>query len=345
LRIFSYRNKRRAKILLAVLAAVILLVLLFCIARLIYLQRFLVYSQDGVKLDYKQNLQAQGTTPEPPDPNEYPVEIRKPDDSMAVSGPIDDSPKQMKGYYVTTTMMQNLTKVTEAVAELEEQPRYMLFEMKSIFGNFYYASSYFGKYTANVDISVVSALRQQLKDQNTYLIAKVPALSDNNFALDNQRCGLPLSSGALWMDENGCYWLDPMDEEVQNYLIAIASELSEEGFDEVVFDGFAIPDSGKIVYDDAMTREEYTAQAAKAIAYALDGLDIRVSFGSSSALVAPHATRLYLSDVEGSAVASTVGDLTKVLDDPAAQIVFLTPSRDTRYENYSVLRPLIDTEE
>jgi len=344
LRIFSYRNKRLARNALIAVGILLVLVLIFLVCRVIYLQRFLVYGEDGVRLDYQQNLSAQGTSQEEINPEDFPVQMVKPDESMAVSGPIDDSPKQMSGYYVTTSMMQNLTKVTEAVAKLETTPHYMLFEMKSIFGNFYYASTYFGKYTANVDVSIISDLRQQLKDQKVYLIAKVPALSDNNYALDNQSCGLPLSSGALWMDSNGCYWLDPMDEDVQNYLVAIATELAEEGFDEVVFDGFAIPDSEKIVYDDAMTREEYTAQAAQTIAAGLDGLNIHISFGSSSPLVAPYADRLYLSGVEGSAVASTVEGLTEAVSDPAAQIVFLTPSRDTRFEKYSVLRPLIDEE-
>ena len=345
MRIFSYRNKRLARNALIVLGIMLALALIFLIGRLIYLQRFLVYGEDGVRLDYQQNLQTQGITDTRPDPEAFPVQMVKPDESLAVSGPIDDTPKQMSGYYVTTSMMQNLGKVTEAVEKLEAMPHYMLFEMKSIFGNFYYASGYFGKYTANVDVSLISDLRQQLKDEKVYLIAKVPALSDNNYALDNQSSGLPLSSGALWMDENGCYWLDPMDEDVQNYLIAIATELAEEGFDEVVFDGFAIPDSDRIIYETEFTREEYTAQAAQAIADNLEGLKIHISFGSSSPLVAPHADRLYLSGVEGSAVASTVEGLTDVVSDPAAQIVFLTPSRDTRFEDYSVLRPLIDTEE
>ena len=131
MRIFSYRNKRLARNALIVLGIVLALALIFLIGRLIYLQRFLVYGEDGVRLDYQQNLQTQGITDTRPDPEAFPVQMVKPDESLAVSGPIDDTPKQMSGYYVTTSMMQNLGKVTEAVEKLEAMPHYMLFEMKS----------------------------------------------------------------------------------------------------------------------------------------------------------------------------------------------------------------------
>ncbi|MBQ6857227.1 MAG: hypothetical protein IJO13_08995, partial [Lachnospiraceae bacterium] len=57
MRVFSYRNKKRAKAVLLVLAAAIAILLLFILCRFIYLQRFLVYSDLEVKLDYEQDLQ------------------------------------------------------------------------------------------------------------------------------------------------------------------------------------------------------------------------------------------------------------------------------------------------
>ena len=344
MRIFSYRNKRIAKIAALVLAGILGLFFIFCVGRFIYLQRYLVYSDGSVRLDYEQNLQSEGNSTDVLDPKDFPIHIVTPEDGTAVSGPVDDSIKAIEGYYVTTNMLQNVPKVQQALTELETQPKTVLFEMKSIFGNFYYQSALFGQYTANADLPTVRALIQQMQDSGVYTIAKVPAFSDINFALANQSCGLPLSSGALWMDSNGCYWLDPMDEEVLNYLAAIAAELQELGFDEIVFDGFVMPDSEKIVYPTEFTREEYCAQAAQKLMEAVSDLSVRISFGSSSALMATVGDRVYISGVEGSAVGTTVEQISESMEKPEAQIVFLTESRDTRFEDYSVLRPLVETE-
>lgn len=342
MRFFSYRHKKQIKtVLLWTLLALGVLLLLIG-ARFLYLQRFLVYKGDRVELNYDQQLTAQRDPKPVLDPEDYPLQTILPQDGTAVSGPVDDSMKQLSGYYISTKMLQDPEAVNTALSELEAKPDTVLFEMKSIFGNFYYASSLYRQYTANSDIPAIEKLLEDMKKDKVYLIAKIPAFSDNNFALDNQSCGLPLKSGALWMDDNGCYWLDPLDSDVQDFLAVLAAELSELGFDEVVFDGFAMPDSERIVYDTEKSREEYTADAAQQLKASLSELPIRVSFGSSSPLVAPNADRMYLTGFEGGSVTAVAETLSEHLEDPTAQIVFLTPSRDTRFEKFSVLRPLIE---
>ncbi len=342
MRFFSYRHKKQIKaILLWTLLILGILILLIC-ARFLFLQRYLVFSEDRVELNYEQQLASQGDPKPALNPKDYPLQMILPQDGAAVSGPVDDSMKQLSGYYISTRMLQDPESVQEALSDLETKPDTVMFEMKSIFGNFYYASSLFEQYTANSDIPAIETILEELKKDKVYLIAKVPAFSDNNFALDNQASGLPLKSGALWMDDNGCYWLDPLDADVQDFLGAVAAELSELGFDEIVFDGFAMPDSERIVYDTEKSRDEYTADAAQQLKVALSELPVRISFGSSSPLVAPHADRMYLSGVEGGSVTAIAETLSEHMEDPTAQIVFLTPSRDTRFEKFSVLRPLIE---
>lgn len=342
MRFFSYRRKKQIKTILLWTLLVLGVFILLIGARFLYLQRFLIFTGDSVILDYDQQLSSQQEPVAIYNPEDYPLQTILPQDGAAVSGPVDDSMKQLSGYYVSTKMLMNPDGVKEALSELEEEPDTMMFEMKSVFGNFYYASSLFEQYTANSDIPAIEQLLADMKKDKVYLIAKIPAFSDNNFALDNQASGLPLKSGALWMDDNGCYWLDPLDADVQDFLAALAAELSELGFDEVVFDGFAMPDSERIVYEKEKSREEYTADAAQQLKTSLSELPIRVSFGSSSPLIAPYADRMYLSNVEGGSVTAVTESLSEHLEDAAAQIVFLTPSRDTRFEKFSVLRPLIE---
>ena len=58
MRFFSYRNKRRIRLILLGLALLVVVYLGFVLCRFIYLQRFLVYSPDGVTLNYEQDLQS-----------------------------------------------------------------------------------------------------------------------------------------------------------------------------------------------------------------------------------------------------------------------------------------------
>lgn len=343
MRIFSYRNKRRAKKALLILAVILAAALLFCLIRFVYLQRFLVYTPTGVQLDYTQDLQSIPVDQDDMNLEAFPVEIHTATEGVAVSAAGEEPLAQLSGFFVTTAMFQNVEAVRTALAQQESCEALML-DMKSIYGNFYYASSVPGAIQASVEIASIDALVKELAAQDgLYLIARIPSFSDSNFALANQRCGLPLSSGALWMDDNGCYWLDPLDSEVQSYLVSIAEELSSMGFDEVVFGGFRIPDSANIVYDAGeLTREEAAAEAAQDLRDALSACPIRVSFGSDNAQIAQVSDRIYFEDAEGAAVAGLVEPFQEGMENPAAQIVFLTASRDTRFDGYSILRPLIE---
>ena len=75
---------------------------------------------------------------------------------------------------------------------------------------------------------------------------------------------------------------------------------------------------------------------------ALEGSSIRVDFVSEDPAVAAQADRIAVANEDAAAVESTAAAFADVLTDPSSQLLFLTSSRDTRYENYSVLRPLLD---
>ena len=341
MRIFSYRNKLLLRRILVILAVVAAVILVFCVVRFIYLQRYLVFSSGTVYFDYDQELTYENLEQPQLDVSDFPIEMVDPEESVSVGGS-DQELKTLSGYYITTAMMQDMTAVNQALEEVESLSA-LLLDMKSIYGNFYFASPLAGANTASADLSAIATLIETLdREGRTYLIARVPAFSDSNFALANQSCGLPLSSGALWMDSNGCYWLNPADSDVQDYLVSIAQALSELGFDEVVFDGFYFPDSQNIVFEG--DKQAAVAAAAQAIREKLEGTPIRVSFGSSDTNVAASADRVYLASESGAEVAGIVEQLSSSLENPATQVVFCTASRDTRYEGYGILRPLLESD-
>lgn len=342
MRLFTYQNRRRLRIFLIVISILVALLLFLCFCRFIYVQRYLVYTDGSVSLDFEQDLQGTLQQDAPVwDPQE--IQLTTDEPVSQVSAAADAPLQKLSGSYITTQMLLDIDSVIAALSENTELPDTLMLDLKSIYGNFYYSSDLPGAATSSADIQTIDRLIAELsKRDGLYLIARVSSLSDTNFALANQSCGLPLRSGALWMSDEGCYWLDPMKEPVQEYLVGIAEELAYMGFDEIVFDDFRIPDSTNIIYKSELTRSESAAEAAKSIRDRLKHTPIRVCFNSSDSLVAAHSDRVYLVTQDGSSVADLVESVQENVTDSAAEIVFLTPSRDTRFEGYSILRPLIE---
>ena len=190
-------------------------------------------------------------------------------------------------------------------AALEQQGACaVLLQLKSTFGNFYYSSSIDGAELADVDTAAVDSLIDWLSQHGYYLIAEVPAFCDTAFALANSAAALPLSSGALWMDSNGCYWLDPASETVMIYLKQIARELSSRGFREVVFSDFRFPASNSISYHSEKSGAELTQDAAQELTTFFSGSNLMISFETDdTAFPADVCTgRLYIRDVDGSKI-------------------------------------------
>lgn len=342
MRIFSYRNKRTLRRAGRIALGVVLGVLALFICRVIYLERYVTYTADGAKLDYEQKLSRTDIDPETLDPEQFPFETIL--DETESSDDANAATAQFQGVYITTTMMAtDLDAVLEAVDALDEETTAVMIDAKSIFGFYYYSTELAGAETADADIEAVDKLISRLTaKEGLTVIARVPAFCDPEYALKHQDDALPLYTGALWTDENNCYWLNPYKNDVQGYLVSIAIELSRRGFDEVLFDGFYFPSDDRIAWKSDITREDAVLDAALNISDNLYGYDIGVSFGSESEAIAKYATRMYVTTEDPTRVSELRETLGETLSDLSAQLVFLTASRDTRFEECSVLRPLID---
>ena len=110
-----------------------------------------------------------------------------------------------------------------------------------------------------------------------------------------------------------------------------------------MFDDFYFPSSDRIAWNSDVSREDAVLDAALNISDSLYGYDIAVSFGSESPAVAKYASRIYVTTDDPTQVMELTDAMQGTLADMASQIVFLTASRDTRFEQCSVLRPLLDS--
>ena len=344
MRIFTYRNKRAVRKTARILGCILLALALLVIGRVLYVQRYVTYTPDGVRLDYDQHLDYTGQEQLEPDPVDYPFETVL--DAVAETDGEAEKQTRLDGYSISTTMLVNgVDQVRSALAEVDGYNAVVI-DVKSIYGNFYYSTQLSGAPRADaLDISEVDKLIEELTGRSDLIvIARVPAFSDRRYALAHQSEGLPIWNGALWEGDDVCYWLNPYSNNVQGYLTSIAIELSQRGFDGVLFDDFYFPGSDRIMWNATITRDEAVLDAAANIADSLYGYGIEVLFGSAPTGAAAYADRVCVTTDAAEDVNAIVEELSPSLTDPAAQIVFLTSSRDTRFAACGVIRPLIESD-
>ncbi len=337
MRLFSYRNRRRLRGALLLLLALCLLAAVLLILRFKYLERHLVYTQKGAYFSYEAPS-LQETAPEESEP-EAPIPVQivyvSPEEALA------PALRQVTGVYISCADLSDMDAVRGALETVlaEPGPHAVLLELKSGAGRYYYHSA-LGE-SANVDLTAIEGLIRSLKENpDVYLMASVPAFSDSAFALANQTEGLPISGGALWMDYDANYWLDPASELVRTHLVSEAQELAALGFSEIIFTGFQFPDSQNIVYNSEADRSALVSETAQAVCDAMAGTEISLSFQTEDpAFVLPEAAaRIALDGIDGASAAMQASQYT---EDPV-RVLFFTDSHDTRFTAYSVLRPLLE---
>ena len=347
MRFVSYRNRQRIRKLLIILGIALAALIVAAVCVVIYLQRYIVYTRDGAHLDFGSRPGAS----EPADGGsgltnpEFQISEDVPDVAVEVdTAPDSDTPAgmaQISGVYVTAEMLSDMDGLRASLDALEGQTAVML-DLKSIYGNYYYHTDLpDAEISSAVDADAVDQLIANLAGQNDrYLIARVPAFRDSSFALANQSCGLALDSGALWMDSDSCYWLDPAQDLTVSHLESVALELQSLGFDEVVFTDFYFPDSTNIVYDG--DRSAAVLEAAQRLSQNLADASIVLSLSTTDPALAAYAQRVYLTEDSGAAAQSLAAGFSEVYDPLAEHVVFVTDSRDTRFADYGLLHPALE---
>ncbi len=325
--------KKTLRVLLITLAALFVLTL----AVLVYLEPYLVYDRDGVHLDFSDRRTPDASSPTVPEQPSVPdasfIQVEPSESGRLLS--------ETGGYYITTSMLLEPEKVLSAVKSLDRRCAVAI-ELKSIFGNFYYSTSIGGAPLADTDVSQVDALIDYLREQGFYMIAVVPAFRDRAFALEHVSSGLALQSGALWVDERQCYWLDPADGTTLSYLMQIARELSSLGFREIAFSDFRFPSSSRINYRSDKTGAELVADAAGTLTAFFESSNLMISFVTDDVQFAsaPVTGRIYIPDADGTNVEKYTQGFAACAS--LRELVFLTASRDVRFDDRAVLRPLLN---
>lgn len=327
---------RRVGIFLLLLAvvAVVLTVIMFA-----DLEQYIVYTQDGIKFDFSRSSKnLSGQVPQPT-VIEDPIGVQYFDSSVLTEDDKELSP--INGYYITADELEkDIDGVREQLKKLPAKTPVMI-DLKSIYGNFFYSSAVSSNRNEDLDTAAMDALIQELCSGKYYAIGRLPALRDMLYGLNNVTDGLPVAAGYLWMDTEGCYWLNPKSDGTVTYLAKIANELKNLGFDEVVFCDYYFPETDQIVFKD--DKQKALADTAQTLINSCASDTFAVSFTVKSYFDAPQGrSRMYLENTvaaEAAAQAAQFG-----FEDPETRVVFLTEIHDTRFDEFSVLRPIADAE-
>ena len=336
----TYRARRKLKKGIIAGVSIALALLLVWVCWLVWVERYVIYSRDGARIDFTLDdwYLGEGTLAKPP-VEEEPVSILYNDGSDAIG--LDLSLRQMRGYYITADQLAgDLETVRATIAALPVGSTVMM-EVKNIKGQFFYSTQISdAPVSTTVDATAVDDLIEDISSRNLYLVASVPAFRDRNYGLHNTNIGIPFigGGGALWLDSSNCYWLDPAKAKTLDYLTRIANELRMRGFNEVLFTDFCFPDSNQLDYSGDKVLAIQTA--AEKLVDACANERFAVSFLASGSTVksVEGRSRLYFTGVEGDQAADVAARYD--FDNPASQLVFLTDSYDTRLDAYCVLRPL-----
>lgn len=336
-----YRIRR----LLRHIAVTAVVLVLFCAALLaswlLWLNRYVVYTEDGAKFDFSlSQVQLSGVPATPPAPGET-VSIVYPEfDEQTQEKPKELG--QIVGYTVSIEQLEKKPdEVMSALLALPEGSAVAL-ELKTIRGNALYSTT-LSRMHDQIDIASIDRLIRALQENDLYLIAKIPAFRDHWYFEDNMRTnkpqGLPHVSGdgSLWVDRDGPhYWINPASADGLNHLVQVITELRTLGFDEVMLYDFRFPNTDNISFTG--NKEEALQNAAITLAQSCATDRFALSFVSSKITLPAGRCRLYAEGVSASDIPTFVAS--QALSNPLAQVVFLTDLLDTRFDSHSVLRPL-----
>ncbi|MBR2894931.1 MAG: hypothetical protein IKC03_04640 [Oscillospiraceae bacterium] len=122
-----------------------------------------------------------------------------------------------------------------------------VFTVKDNTGTVHYASD-----TALSSAVTSSALSKEMlgalcSSEDVYAVARLNCFYDAAYAFANmENAGICQTSGYIWYDYQMRHWMDPGKEAARSYLIQLALECAQMGFDELLLEDMTYPTRGKL---------------------------------------------------------------------------------------------------
>lgn len=251
----GYRGRRTLTDLLRIIAIILGVAVILVLAGLFLAQDYIVYTDDGIRLELPFLADKEEPVKSSPDPNNITVKEETKEEE-----PVVETAPAIKAVQLPVSTLLEGTAQT-----LMEQAgaNALILEMKGQDGSLAWHSDQNLAEEAGVngDQAVNDAL-QKLEEQGIYTVALVCCFRDDSIPYYDTDLALR-SSGGNWRDELGFRWMSPGAQQARDYVTALCEELAGLGFDEILLESFAFPtrgDLGRIVQGEAYDPDRLTDQ-------------------------------------------------------------------------------------
>ena len=245
----SYHGRSAGKRFVRILGVGLAVLVVLALIAYVYLQQFLVISDDGVHLELPF---ASSSLPEPtPTPAADPVEspvIVTPEPTPTPTPTPTPKPVGFHPVLLPSEALYDgsaLSLIEQAGADSA------LFDMKGDMGQLNYISAIERAVSGGLnpdDASRNAAVTALNQTEGLYTVARVSCFKDHGMVLSDSSTAIFTNSGYRWTDPDGVRWTSPTNPEVRDYVTAVCVELAQLGFDEILLDNAGYPNQGNLHY-------------------------------------------------------------------------------------------------
>ena len=242
----SYRGRQTVGQRLLIAGSLLVLVLA---CAFIFLQRYVSYADDGtLHFDFpffkeEEVGEEQTAAPTQPDMNLVIGEENEPEEPEA-------EPEMPISFDVERRLL-GLTKLPtdgETLRDKLEQAgaNGFVYTVRDNTGRVFYHSA--GALRSAVNAPEGSQNLETLcLEEDIFSVARFNCLHDSYYAWTNMKdAGICQSSGNIWYDNISYHWLDADKEKTRRYVVELARECAQMGFDELMLEELCYPADGKI---------------------------------------------------------------------------------------------------
>ena len=248
----SYRGRRSGstKLLIALLVAILLAACLFMV-----IQSYASYTDDGqlhFKLPFFQSQEEE--EPSDPDAGDQPdgqdvsLVVDGPDGQQIPVEPADDPEPPAAGerwLVELSALPADGGVLAQAMASTGANG--FVYPIRDNTGRVFYASPTAADKAAVGDEAATELIRSLCAGTDTLAVAKFNCFHDSYYAFTHMKdAAICQKTGYVWYDNHSYHWLDPSKEQARSYVIGLAVECAELGFDELLLEELAYPTRGKL---------------------------------------------------------------------------------------------------
>lgn len=244
----GYRGRRTITDVLKFIAAALAVLVVLVLAGTLYCQRYIVYTDEGPKLElppflevFRREQREPNGSSSLPDPGDVSI-IIDPDGSQAgVEAPPE------AGYYLLELPVGDVTGGTAAARLEEAGAAALILQVKDSSGRLAWHSEQ--PAARRAEVNAPQSNNDALKRWNGgewYTIARVCCFRDDSAPYFMNNLALRQGVEFNWRDELALRWLSPAHEAAQAYIAGLCGELAALGFDEIVLEQFHFPTRGKV---------------------------------------------------------------------------------------------------